>query len=122
MLLVLLMEVDCALLAATYMQYSIIKHVCRKCCKYHMQEKFGEFGIQNAICQCFIHQLIPFTISCNYTHSSFTNTLPSNWFGLLAHSPIFSPTKFFPCMVARVHNTNVKGECQTHIDSVKHTE
>ena len=37
-----------------------------------------------------------------YASSSFaTNNLFSNWFGL-AHSPIFYPTKIFPCTVYRM--------------------
>ena len=44
--------------------------------------------------------VLPFIISCNYTCNSFTNILPSNWFGL-PYSPIFSVSNFshMQCMI-----------------------
>ena len=43
------------------------------------------------------YQAIIFIISCSYTYSSFTNILHVQF--RLIHSPIFYPSKIFPCMI-----------------------
>ena len=58
-----------------------------------------------------IHTYYFFVIGCTYTHSSFANNLPSNWFGL-AYLPVFSHmvlmslwlAEFWGCFVCFFHS------------------